>query len=197
MASLAHLSIKQQELLFEDLYYLTMPQLRGWCEHFKLPKTGKKVFLIDLLKHYLQTGELLVKPVIPSVSRAKRGLPLELRPDAHILYGSYKNDLRTRLFLKSLVGKHFHYTAHGIDWINERWMEGKPPTYKEFARFWQKEYEARKINKRPPKKEWKLINFALGYAQKHPNASRDQVMQVWKDEQADAARRVQTIFSSL
>ncbi len=61
-----------------------------------------------------------------------------------ILKGSYKNDLKTRLFFKNIVGDHFHFTAFGIDWINEKWMEGNPPTYRDYATMWQSEVDRRK-----------------------------------------------------
>ncbi len=93
-----------------------------------------------------------LKPVpLPAVSCASKGLKSDLHPEALILSGPYKNDLRTRNFVKDLVGEHFHFTAAGIDWIRACWERGKPPTYKEFADWWQAEYaqkDTRALKKR-------------------------------------------------
>jgi hypothetical protein len=184
------LTQEEQELLFEDLYFLTMQELRELSVHFGLSKKGKKAFLIDALKQFLSTGQILHEPQIPSVSRARPRQSIPLAPDSLILKGSYKNDLKTRLFMKSLIGPHFHYTAYGVDWINERWLKGEPPTYEEFARAWQEEYRATQTSKRPPKKEWALINFVQEYQKRHPQASKEETLQAWKDIRALKAQRV-------
>ena len=63
-----------------------------------------------------------------------------------MLKGGYKNDLKTRIFFKSIIGDYFHFTAFGIDWLKEQWMKGEPPTYKKFADMWTKEYAYREAN---------------------------------------------------
>ncbi len=195
--TLAHLSKQQQEELFNDMYLLKMNELRSLCEYLGIPKTGKKGFLIDLIKQYLLTGEVLKPTLIPNISRAPKGMHSELRSDALILYGLYKNDLRTRLFMKTLVGKHFHFTAFGQDWIRERWEKGKPPTYQEFADMWQAEYLAGKNKKRSPKKEWAFLNFGLAYHNAHPEASKQEIMELWKAKQAAVAMRVKDLIYAL
>lgn len=150
-----HLSSQERDALFESFYVLTMDQLRTLCKHFELTYTGKKVFLIECLKQYLLTGAHVKPQAYPAASCAQKGEKAELLPDAFILFGSYKNDLKTRLFMKKLVGDRFHFTAAGIDWMHERWAQGKPPTYGEFAVWWQTEGQLQ----RPLKKEWAFFEL--------------------------------------
>ncbi len=188
MNYLTHLSEQQRVTLFKEMYYLNMAELRELCTTFRLPKKGKKAHLIDVIKTYLLTGEILKETPIPEVSCGKG--PAVLQADELVLFGSYKNDLRTRIFLKTLVGNHFHYTAWGLDWLRSRWEEGNPPTYQEFADAWQGNYVATQVQKHPPKQEWALIRFCLAYAEKHPEASRAEVIQAWKEVRAEIAQRV-------
>jgi hypothetical protein len=78
--------------------------------------------------------------------------------------------------MKTLIGPHFHYTAFGIDWLNDRWMMGNPPTYQEFATYWIVENERRKKHTEDPKKEWRFINFMQEMQMTHPMTSRNDMM---------------------
>jgi len=109
------------------------------------------------------------------ISQAESNRSAPLHPSRKILFGCYKNNEETRNFFKTLIGNHFHFTASGQDWIYERWTRGKPPTYAEFATFWQKEYEARKTKKRTPKQEWAYINFVQRYRKKEPKSSQQKL----------------------
>ena len=191
---LSHLSKIQKEELFEDFYCLNMKQLRALCEYFKVPKVGNKGFLIDLLKTYLLTGEIITPIPIPAVSRVQEGTDTRLHEEGYMLYGVYKNDLKTRLFMKSLVGEHFHYTAQGNEWMLKRWQEGNSPTYKEFAAWWQEAYEAPQP---APKKEWAYINFTRSYLNQFPDVSKEEILKQWKAYQANAADRVHDLLYTL
>lgn len=99
-----------------------------------------------------------------------------------MLKGSFKNDLKTRMFLKELIGNYFHYTAYGIDWIKDRWMQGLPPTYEQFAAYWQNEYLARKTTKAALKPEWAYLNFLDRYQKHHPTGSKKDAIVAWNIE---------------
>lgn len=99
-----------------------------------------------------------------------------------MLKGSYKNDYATRSFFKALIGSHFHFTAYGIDWLQERWEQGKPPTYREFANMWQSQWQWRKQQKVDPKEEWAYLNFCQQFMKKYPHSSRSQMMKEWKEK---------------
>lgn len=138
--------------------------------------------LIDRLLHYLYTGKKLTSKKFPEVSLANSRAIYPLAPKTLMLKVAYKNDLETRLFFKKLIGEYFHFTAYGIDWLNERWVKGKPPTYREFANMWQKEYIERKSKRAVPKEEWAYISFVQDFLNHFPNSSRTEIMRAWQKE---------------
>lgn len=143
------------------------------------------------------TGEILQPKKIPTISKAETGKKYPLKPDTLILYGAYKNDLTTRNFFKKLIGEHFHFTAFGQDWIAKRWQQGKPPTYSEFAKAWQKEYLKRKSSKANPKKEWAYLNFLQRFLTQHPNASKQQLALAWKKERNKQAKNAMWVLDKI
>ena len=174
-----------------------MGELRRTCLRLGLSENGKKLVLIDRILTFLQTGEKRTLAPLPEISKAKRGMKYPLSPSTLILKNSYKNDLVTRNFLKALVGNHFHFTAYGIDWIEERWYAGSPPSYQEFADFWQSEHLKRQKLKVPPKKEWAYINFVQAYLVTKPNAAKDELLSMWVEEQKRQAALVDEILLGL
>lgn len=176
--------------LHSALLYLKMHQLTAICKKLDLESTGKKGELIERITTYIATGKKITLPPIPEVSKAQRGKTYPLAPEVLILYGSYANDLATRNFFKQLIGDHFHFTAYGIDWLNERWMAGHPPTYQEFASFWEVERIRRKKTKPNPKEEWAYINFLQDYYAQHPHATKNEATVAWKVKQQEMVKLV-------
>lgn len=174
-------SLKESDFneLYEALHYMNMAELKEVCAKLHLSFKGQKSDLIKAIMSFLQTGNVAKVSSLPEAAKAKKNVSYPLAPKTYILSGNYKNDAPTRAFMKSLIGAHFHFTAFGQDWIRERWKEGSPPTYAEFAAFWQKEYEARKKRKATPKKEWAYLTFIQKYSQDHPHVSRQQISDAW------------------
>lgn len=170
------------------LLFMKMPELKAACAHLSLPATGNKAELILRITTFVQTREVTQSPTIPAASRAKNYPAQPLYPNSLMLYGSYKNDLATRTFFKQLIGQHFHFTAYGIDWLTQRWHAGNPPTYQEFADYWNTETAKRKLEKAQPKREWALINFVQKTLANNPGISHQVIMQLWKDEQRKQAQ---------
>lgn len=191
------LSIDQQTQFYEALHFLHVDELKALCEQLQLPITGKKGDLIQRVFHFLQNDEIILIPVIPKSSCAQRGVTYPLHPTTLILKGSYKNDLKTRLFFKQLVGPHFHFTAFGIDWINQRWLQGTPPTYQEFTTMWHDQYEKRKQSGSTPKGEWRYIRFTQWYLSEFPNASRMMLINAWNQERAKQKEFVNEVIKQL
>ena len=123
-------------LLYENLCFLKVTELKDLCTHFKLNNAGSKLTMVSRLYAFKTNTPEPVSPQIPTISKAKRGCTYPLHPDTLILFGAYKNDAVTRAFFKTLCGSHFHYTGRGTDWIRGRWLAGTPPTYREYADFW-------------------------------------------------------------
>ncbi len=164
--------------LLENLLFLHVSELKDYCQRLGLSIKGKKLALAHRITQFLQTGQKTETPQYPAISCAKNK-NITLCPDAKILKGSYKNDLKTRLFFRGLIGQHFNFTAFGIDWIEERWLSGHPPTYQEFADMWQAEYLSRKTHGSAPKQEWTYINFVKRYILNNLNASRKEILEAW------------------
>lgn len=174
---------KQQiSKLKQSLTFLHVDELRDLCNKMYLPSLGKKLNLINRILHFSSTGNIINEPQIPSISLAPKHALIQLKKDSLILKGHYKNDLKTRLFFKSIIGEHFHFTAFGIDWINQRWLDSNPPTYEEFAKMWQLEYQRRKQFGSTPKEEWAYINFNQQIIKKHPLISRIEMNNMWEIE---------------
>jgi hypothetical protein len=190
------LSDSEQIQLKEALSHLYVEELKLQLETLKLSSEAfNKNELIQRLVHYAVTGNELPPLEIPAISKTVRGVQYPIEASAHMLYGTYKNDLKTRNFFKQLIGKHFHFTAQGIDWLREQWLAGKPPTYAEFAQEWQAEYERTKTQKRPPKQEWAYIRFIQEYIQQFPQASKEEANNAWKDKRQESIKTVNAIFS--
>ena len=168
--------------LKNSLTFLHVSELKDLATKLSLVDKGNKMSLIIRILHFLHTGKKLAVPKFPENSCAQRGQIYPIHSSALMLKGSYKNDLKTRLFFKQLIGDHFHFTAFGIEWLNERWMEGNPPTYQEFAKMWQKEYEKRKNMPAAPKEEWAYINFVQKILQNSSEVSRESVNHAWECE---------------
>ena len=189
------LNIDQQKELFAALLYLNMRELKSICLHFGLPTKSEKIKLIENIELYLTTGKITLQEQIPTASKAKPRTTYPLAPETMILKGSFKNDLQTRIFLKSLIGNHFHYTAYGIDWIKDHWMQGTPPTYAQFAIYWQTEYQARQTIKAPMKVEWAYLNFLDRYQKQYPTASKSQAIAAWKIEREIHVAKVKEMLN--
>jgi len=119
--------------LKESLFFLNIKELKELCVKLSLAFKGKKIELINRIVHFVEHVEKLITPKFPQNVYAKKGTNYDLSPNAYILKNAYKNDLKTRMFFKNIIGDHFHFTAYGQDWINYRWLNGNPPTYQEFA----------------------------------------------------------------
>jgi hypothetical protein len=166
--------------LEQALHYMKMGELKAVCEKLKIPSNDKKAVLIRSIMSFIQTGAIKKTPAIPAGSKAQKGVSYPLHPKTLILDGAYRNDLKTRLFFKQLIGPHFHFTAFGQDWIRSRWQAGDPPTYAEFAKFWQEEHLRREKGRTVLKKEWAYLNFIRKFTDEHPEASKKQMLAAWE-----------------
>lgn len=174
---------KDQLVLKEALHYMKVAELKKASHMFGLSDKGKKGQLIEQILTFINEGKITEISTIPAVSRAKNHPIQMLSPSSLMLHGSYKNDLKTRNFFKKLIGPQFHFTAFGIDWLNERWLNGCPPTYQEFADFWIQEQERHNREKPKPKDEWMLIRFMQKMKKEEPEASKEDLLHAWKQVQ--------------
>lgn len=193
----AQLTNTEQNQLKNALHYMKMAELKAACLKLGLPSTGNKAFLIAQIMSFVQTGKINSAPKIPAQSMAKYQPFQNLSSTSLMLYGDYKNDLNRRNFFKTLIGPHFHFTAFGIDWLNDRWLAGQPPTYQEFADYWVSEYTQRKLIQAPPKAEWAFINFVQQMQKTQPNSSKTAILNAWKQTQTQQANLAKLLLAKV
>ncbi len=175
------LTADQLQELYTALHYCSMGELKNFCHQFNSDSNGTKKKLIMRL-YNKACGKLPENEVpIPAASRPVKGVSYPVRPETLMVYGVYKHSHEQRALFKQLVGDHFHFTAFGVDYLKERWRLGMPPTYQEFADFWQEEYSKRILEPVEPKEEWAYIRFVQRYLEQHPDAVRTTVTAAWKE----------------
>lgn len=173
------LSRQEIAVLDEAIQYQVTDEVKHCSEYLGLPTSGTKGEMIARILQFIKEGTILAKPPLPAASKAQRGASYPFAPDTLILKGSYKCSQDTRAFLKQLVGPHFHFTCYGQNWIRDRWQQGNPPTYAEFALFWEKERIARKNKEATPNREWAYLHFAKAFKQSNPTATTKDLANNW------------------
>jgi hypothetical protein len=175
------LTLQEMNELNESLHYCKVQELKDICCTLHIPDKGKKPHLIATITSFIKSGTILTEKKIPAASCKQPGINYPLLPETRMVYGAFKNDLATRIFFKKLIGNHFYYTVFGLDWIKQQWMAGEPPTYAEFAAFWQREYLSRQGKVQDLKPEWAYLNFAREFKEKYPTASKTILLSAWED----------------
>lgn len=89
-------------ILRNNLLFLNIEELKMLNKKLSLSDKGKKGDLILRIIHFIQTGEKLIIPKFSANSYAKKETEYLLSPEALILKGAYKNDLKTHLFFKKI-----------------------------------------------------------------------------------------------
>lgn len=101
------LSPKELSVLHDALHFMKMSELKRSCQILLLTYKGKKALLINRILTFIQSGRIVAIPQIPAKSKAKNYPIQPLSPTGRMLYGAYKNDLKTREFFKKLIGSYF------------------------------------------------------------------------------------------
>ena len=152
---LAALKPHEIERLLADIYYLNSAELRGFCKAHGIPYTiriespdgrfirskdaDRKGIVIDRIVYFLNTGA--IKPattfrsqVVSSKEPARA--PLESDP---VRYQEYKNhDAAILKLMKRLTEGKFEFGAMAQEVLRACWSQNHAPTYREFARLWEK-----------------------------------------------------------
>jgi hypothetical protein len=175
---LATLEPHETERLLADIYYLNTAELRGFCKARRIPymiqiesgdghltrskDADRKGIVIDRIVHFLKTGNLkpattFRKQVVSSKELGRA--PLESDP---VRYGEYKNhDVATLRLMKQLTDRKFEFGAIAQEVLRACWSRNQAPTYREFARLWEKAA----ADHSKPNPEWAfLTDLAQGTA---------------------------------
>lgn len=125
-----------------DMYYWYMQELLVYCRERGLPTQGHKHEIIERVRQHLRGGPIAV-PRAPA--RAKTGsspaTPREITRET-LIGPDYSCDARTRVFFESVIGPHFHFSAH-----LQRFRCANthlPLSYGNLAHEWIAEHERRK-----------------------------------------------------
>jgi hypothetical protein len=81
-----------------------------------------------------------------------------------------------------------------MDWLNQQWLQGSPPTYQQFAAMWIAEYAFRKTHGSSPKEEWAYIRFAQ--SQEVRDLTRLELLQAWDQTRNEHWIAVQHVVQS-
>ena len=111
------ISSSEQKQLSLSLNFLLMSELKQICKKLKLPTTGKKGEIVLRILTFVKDGKVITSTKLPEASIAKKGTKYVLSERSKILKGAYINNDETRIFMKKLVGSHFHFTAFGQQWL--------------------------------------------------------------------------------
>lgn len=188
---------EKSDELKSALLYLNVSELKETCERLNIPKTGEKIALIERIITYVKKKKVIPPNQFPTISHAQKGVVYPLTPKGLILYGDYKNDLKTKMFMKELVGEHFNFTSYGTESIKEQWYAGSRPTYANFAQYWQNEYIKRQEKQIPPKAEFAYINFVQSYLAKKPKSSNQELRREWELVREENVEKAKAILAQL
>lgn len=164
------LSVDERRRLSEDIYYLNIAELRGFCDQHGIPyrihivtadgrfastrDLDRKGVIIDRILHFLKTGTIKPKTIFGTSVIATE--PLDRTPieTDRVLYRRYKNHEPQILeLMKRLTGGKFEFGAVAQEVLRACWSRDQAPTYRVFAELWQ---QAIKEHDRP-NREWAFV----------------------------------------
>jgi len=197
---LADLSDKERRQLLDDLNYLNMSEIKKFCDNHSIPYTiwiqapdgalkktpdrDRKGVILDRIRHYLLTGDVLKATIFPAevVNLAKPSS--KIGPSDRLYYGQYdKHSGKMTGILKQLTGGKFKNGATARIVAREFWSKGRAPTYEEFASAWLHAVE----NHKRPNPEWAFLS---DLAEKGNSSG-------WKQKRIEIARKVLRVLSAL
>lgn len=118
-------------------FYWWKDELTRFCVEHGIPAGGRKLEIRDRVEFLLRTGRIEA-PAPKRTSRAGRDSDGELTLDTPVV--NFKSDQKTREFFKSVIGPHFHFTAH----LNQFRAGRADLTYGDLVREWEADRERRK-----------------------------------------------------
>ena len=201
---MSHLNKTERRELNDDLNYLNLREIRGFCKQHSISymiwivtdsgekkrttDTDRKSVVLGRIRHYLKTGEVLAETCFPADVVRLDDPPKVLKPTDHLYHGWYdkKNKVMINL-LKGLTDGEFKNGAIARILAREFWTNGKAPTFAEFANAWLK------ANK-------KGLGVHLGL---HPEAAwltdraRNEAGKDWKAKRKRKAKNVLKILGEI
>jgi hypothetical protein len=180
-------------VLDDDLNYLNTAEIKSFCERHSIPYTivietkgggnrktrddDRKGVMLERVRHFLHTGEVLPETVFPASVVCFDPLPEKLTADDRLFYGQYDKANRAMIaLLQDLTGGQFKNGAVARILARKFWSRGVAPTFREFAAEWSHETK----NHTAPNPEWAFLS---------DRASKGAVPD-WKKLRAEKASKV-------
>jgi hypothetical protein len=121
----------------------------------KTNEADRKGIVLNRIRHFLQTGEILDETCFPATAVRCEPLPTKITLNDRLFYGQYEKTNRKMItLLKDLTDGRFRDGAVARILAREFWTNGQAPTFKEFALEWMqavKEHDQ-------PNAEWAFLS---------------------------------------
>jgi hypothetical protein len=142
-----------RQRLLDDLNYLNMAEIRSFCREHSIPyliavqtedgsrrktnEADRKGIVLNRIRHFLLTGEILDETCFPAAAVRCEPLPAKITLNDRLFYGQYDKANRKMItLLKDLTDGTFRDGAIARILAREFWTKGHAPSFKEFASAW-------------------------------------------------------------
>jgi hypothetical protein len=197
---ISRLSKTEQRELLDDLNYLNMSEIKTFCDRHSIPYTiwiettrdgrrktsehDRKGVILNRIRHYLRTGNVLGPTCFPASVVCFDDLPKNIKATDRLFYGQYEKNSETMIgLLKRLTGGQFKDGAIARILAKKFWSKGIAPKYQEYALAWLKAQE----NHQRPHPEWAFLSDRAD----HKETAN------WKQLRAKKAKQVLSILNRL
>ena len=150
---LSQLTKSEQARLLEELNYMNIEEIRGFCAKRGIPyrvvaeypsgqvkgtkDTDRKPIVLARVRRYLTTGRAGEPTCIPAKIVREENPPARLEPRDRLYYRWYAKEFEGVLrLLRDLTGGRFRDGGVARVVMMEFWTRGKAPTFEQFARAW-------------------------------------------------------------
>ena len=152
---LSQLTISERERLLEELNYMNLEEIRGFCSERAIPyrivaeysngkvkatkDTDRKPIVLARVRHYLRTGQVGQPTRISAQIFREENPPARLGPRDRLYYRWYAKEHEGVIrLLRDLTAGRFQDGAVARVAAMAFWTRGQAPTFDEFARSWMK-----------------------------------------------------------
>lgn len=152
---LSQLTNAEQARLFEEMNYMNLEEIRGFCTARGIPykvvaeypggtvkttkDTDRKPIVLARIRRYLSTGDVGRPTCIPADIVREENPPTRIGPRERMYYRWYaKEHIRVIRVLRELTAGRFRDGAVARVLAMEFWTRGAAPTFEEFARSWSR-----------------------------------------------------------
>jgi hypothetical protein len=152
---LSQLTKGEQARLLEELNYMNLEEIRGFCSAHGIPykivaeypnakvkvtkDTDRKPIVLARVRRYLTTGDVGQPTCIAADIVREENPPARLGPRDRLFYRWYAKEHESVIrLLRDLTEGRFKDGAVARVLAMEFWTRGKAPTFEEFARSWGK-----------------------------------------------------------